>query len=163
MKKAVYTIFLALILVVCLSGCGGSDSTASTTTEAPVVTTGGPIIVALSFPDGAPKLNSSSAFTCTITNNEAAARKMSVTINAPENAFILESGSLSWSGTVPGNSEKTVIEATLKSNHTGHWQIDASYHIDTEPDGFGGDFTATIYVNMGIPSSEWGTTPPWQK
>jgi hypothetical protein len=163
MKKTGIFLFLVLVLVIFLTGCGGADKTALTTTATPEITSESPIKVAFVFPDGAPKLNNSSAFTCTITNNDPGERKMSVTIDAPETAFILESGSLSWSGTVPGNSEKTVIEAILKSNHTGHWQIDTNYHIDTEPDGFGGDFSVTIYVQMGMSSSEWGTTPPWEK
>jgi hypothetical protein len=163
MKKTVFAMLLALILVIFLSGCGGADNATLTTTTTSVVTSGTPIKVSLSFPDGAPTLNNSSAFTCTITNSEPGERKMSVTINAPETAFILESGSLSWSGTVPGNSETTVIEAIFKSFHTGHWQIDAAYHIDADPSAYGGDFTTTIYVNSGIPSSQWGTTPPWQK
>ena len=154
--------FLALILVIFLSGCGGADK-APTTSAAPEVTPEVPIKVALSFPDGAPTLNNSAAFTCTITNNEPGERKMSVTVNAPETAFVLESGSLSWSGTVPANSQTAVVQAVLKSFHTGHWQIDATYHIDAEPGAYGGDFTTTIYIQSGIPSSEWGITPPWEK
>jgi hypothetical protein len=163
MKKTALLVFLALILLVFLSACGGAEKTAVSTTTTPEITPEAPIKVALSFPDGAPKLNNSSAFTCTITNNEPGERKMSVTVDAPETAFILESGSLSWSGTVPANSQTTVVQAVLKSYHTGHWQIDANYHIDAEPGAYGGDFTTTIYVSMGIPSSEWGTTPPWEK
>jgi hypothetical protein len=165
MKKPVVALFLALTLVVFLSGCGGADNTATTSTSTTSIQPAleAPITVTLAFPDGAPKLNTSSAFTCTITNNEPGERKMTVTVNAPETAFVLESGSLSWSGTVPGNSQTTVVQAILKSYHTGHWQIDAAYHIDAAPGAYGGDFTTTIYIQSGIPSSQWGTTPPWQK
>lgn len=167
MKKTVIAIMLTLALVVFLSGCGGAGNTAATTVTTSEDTSTqpaleAPITVTLAFPDGAPKLNTSAAFTCTITNNDSGERKISVTVNAPETAFVLESGSLSWSGTVPGNSQKTV-QATLKSFHTGHWQIDAAYHIDADPGAYGGDFTTTIYIQSGIPSSQWGTTPPWQK
>ena len=164
MKKILLFTGLVLALVVFLSGCGGSANVATTTTTTSTEQTSeAPIKVTLAFPDGAPKLNNSSVFTCTITNSEPGERKMSVTVNAPETAFILESGSLSWSGTVPANSQTTVVQAVLKSNHTGHWQIDANYHVDAADGSIGGDFTTTIYVNMGMTSSEWGTTPPWQK
>ena len=163
MKKIVVIGSLVLILVVFLSGCGGADNAATApTTTSTEQTSGTPIKVALAFPDGAAKLNNSSAFTCTITNNEPGERKMSVTVNAPETAFTLESGSLSWNGTVPANSQTVVIQAVLKSFHTGHWQIDTNYHIDAESGAYSGDFTTTIYVSIGMPSSEWGTTPPWE-
>jgi hypothetical protein len=160
MKKTVLFLFLALMMMVFLSACGGAEKAAVSTTPAPEATSDAPVKVEFSFPDGAPKLNNSSAFTCTITNNEPAEKKMSVTVNAPETAFKLESGSLSWNGTVPANSQTTVVQVMLKSFHTGHWQIDASYHIDGSS---GGDFATTIYVLLGMNSSEWGTTPPWQK
>jgi hypothetical protein len=164
MKKTVLFIFLALILIVFLSACGGSDSAATTVITASTEQTAEvPISVTLAFPDGAPKLNNSSAFTCTITNNGPGERKMSITIDAPETAYTLESGTLTWSGTVPADSQTTVIQAMLKSFHTGHWQIDAAYSIDAAPDAAGGDFTTTIYIQSGVSSSEWGTTPPWQK
>jgi hypothetical protein len=162
MKKIVLFISLALIMVVFLSACGGAEKTASTT-AAPQITSEDPVKVELAFPDGAPKLNESTAFTCTITNNEAAAKKISIELKVPKAAFTLESGSYSWSGTVPANSQTTVIEAMLKTYHTGHWQIDAAYHIDAEAGAYGGDFTTTIYVNLGMTSSQWGITPPWQK
>ena len=163
MKSAIITLFLAIILAIGLSGCGSEDKTTPAGASTPEVVTGEPVSVVLTFPDGAPRLNESKTFKCAVINNSAADKKINIDINAPKGSFVLESGSLSWSGTVPANSNATVIEATLKSDNTGHWQIDAYYNIDAEPDGYGGDFTSTIYVKMGIPASEWGTTPPWEK
>jgi hypothetical protein len=163
MKKLLLFTGLVFALVIFLPGCGGSASTPATTSTAPAAAPGGEIKVTLSFPDGAPLLNQTAVFKCTVTSTRAVDKNISININANPSAFILESGQLTWSGAIPANSEKTVIEAVLKSYHTGHWQIDANYHIDAEPDSNGGDFTSTIYVSMGIPSSQWGTTPPWQK
>jgi hypothetical protein len=163
MKNAIFALFMVLILAVGLTSCGGGEKATQAATAVPETTTAEPVSVVLTFPDGAPRLNESAVFKCTVINNSAIDKKMSIDLGVQATAFTLESGSLSWSGTVPANSEATVIEAMLKSFHTGHWQIDAKYHIDTEPDGYGGDFTSTIYVQSGIPSSQWGTTPPWQK
>jgi hypothetical protein len=163
MKNIIVLMTLSLILIAGLSGCGGGPSTTLSTTQTAETASAEPITVTLSFPDGAPRLNQTAIFKCTVTSTRAVDKNMSININANSSAFVLESGSLTWSGTVPANSEQTVIEATFKAYHTGHWQIDANYHIDTQPDNYGGDFTSTIYVNLGIPSSEWGTTPPWEK
>ena len=162
MKSVVIALFLILVLAVGLPGCSGGNKT-TTAAAAPEVTAGEPVSVVLTFPDGAPKLNESQTFKCAVISHSAVDKKISITINAPETAFVLGSGSLSWSGTVTANSEATVIQATLKANHTGHWQIDANYHIDSEPDGYTGDFTSTIYVNLSVAVSQWGTTPPWEK
>jgi hypothetical protein len=163
MKNTFLVVSLVLIMVIFLSSCGGSGNTVVSTATVPEATSDAPVQVVLSFPDGTPKLNSSGILKCVVINDSAVNKNVSIDINAPKTAFTLESGSYSWSGNVPGNSETTVIEATVKTYHTGHWQVDAGYHIDTEPDSYGGDFISTIYVNLGVSSSEWGTTPPWQK
>lgn len=162
MKKYTFIVFLVLILAASLPGCGGTEATSTAAAE-PEATAADPVTVLLSFPDGAPPLNQSRVLKCAVINNTAADKIVSVDIDAPKTAFVLESGSLSWNGTVPANSETTAIEVTVKSFHTGHWEVDANYHIDAGSDGYGGDFATTIYVNLGPTSSEWGTTPPWQK
>jgi hypothetical protein len=164
MKKVIIIVLLALVLVVCLPGCGGSKTTPDVTSTAPPETTAAaPVTVTMSFPEGAAPLNQSKAFRCVVSNKSAAEKKISLVIDANPSNFVLESGSLSWNGTVPANSEVNAIEAVFKSYHTGHWEINANYHIETGSDGYGGDFTSKIYVDIGMTSSEWGNTPPWQK
>jgi hypothetical protein len=85
---------------------------------------------------------------------------MSISIILPE-SLELVTGTLSWTGFIPADSESIVINTVVRSVKTGNWTILVNGYIDPEKHGFGGNTHYDIYVSIGEETAEWGTTPPW--
>ena len=122
-----------------------------------------PITVELSFPSGAPPLNTEAELNCIVKAPAISLKKMSVEIRLPE-AFELMSGNLLWVGDINLGDEVEVISAVVKAVKTGNWAIELRTSIDPEEQGgfsIYPDWQDAIYVSVLEDSAEWGIYPPW--
>lgn len=150
-------LFISSILIFLLLSITGCSTNTSTNTPLP---TQMPVEIELSFPNGAPPLNQTAILNCIITNHEIISKNISINVNLPD-SFELESGSLSWNGTIPAKGMVTVIESVVKSVQVGNWSINATGYITIEPGTHGGNFYIPIYISVTEETAEWGKYPPW--
>jgi hypothetical protein len=163
LQNVIFCLFLATILTLTACGTNTPKTTIGTltrqTTNVPLEE---PILIVLSFPDGAPSLNQTAELSCVIKSPgmDSINTKIDLNVVLPD-AFQLISGDLSWHGIVLGKSEIEVINVKIKSIKTGNFTINVLDHVVDNGSGFGGDGTNTLYVAVSNTSAKWDTIPPW--
>jgi hypothetical protein len=119
--------------------------------------------VELSFPNGAPPLNTEAELVCIVKTPAMSAKNLGVSVSLPE-ALELVSGDLSWFGDVAEGDEVEIIRAVVRSVKTGNWTIELNRYLDPEENGgVGFQNPDPFYISISEDSAEWGTTPPWYK
>ncbi|MBM2824676.1 MAG: hypothetical protein HW402_340 [Dehalococcoidales bacterium] len=125
-----------------------------------------PVVLDISFPDGAPLLNHEARLAVKVTVRTFGVNNMSVNVSLPD-AFQLVSGNLSWVGDIARGDKVTVeaITAVVRAVKTGNWTIDTLFNFDPG-NGFrvgegGGHYR--VYVTVSERSAQWGIRPPWYK
>ena len=120
---------LCLLLALLAPGCGQlqQEPPPELTTMPEATTHGGtapapPIIIDLSFPNGAPRLNEMAELRC-VAKIHSYTTNLKVDVHLSD-AFELVSGNLSWAGENP-TGEIEAIEAVVRSVQNGNWTIEA--------------------------------------
>jgi hypothetical protein len=158
----IVSIFVCVLLISLVPGCtsGQESSGSQSQLESPPAP---PITVDLSFPDGAPRLNTEAELNCIVKAPAISLKNMSVDIRLPE-AFELVGGNLSWFGDINQGAELEVVSAVVRAIKAGNWAIELRTSIDPEEQGCFSmypDWQDAIYVSVSDDSAEWGIYPPW--
>jgi hypothetical protein len=163
-------VILNLVLLASLLGMGGchnggaasNDSAPDTPSKSGTPTE--PMILELSFPNNAPRLNQTAELRCVLKVGRVRAENVNIEMNLPDGIELVSGGS--WVlGNVSENELTHEVKAVIRPVKVGNYSI--KFVLSLVPLGTGfkpGPGIYNIYLSVSENSAQWATAfPPWQK
>ena len=154
LRIAQVIVILALLAsAFALGGCSNKENR----NIAPAV----PTSAALSFPQGAPRLNQTAELRCVVKTPALTADNVTVKINLPD-GLELVSGALSAQFGTMSEGDMKELKAFIKPVKVGNYTIEAKLPlVSRRPTFHPGPGLHYIYLSVSEKSAQWDIYPPW--